>query len=234
MTGTILPVLPLRETVVFPESLVPLAIGRERSLRLVDGAAWGKRLLALVAVRAPEVEVPAWPDLYETGTATAIQKVLRVPDGTVRILVRGLRRVRLVDPVADEPYLVGRFEPVRDEPADSRGIEVLADDMQSLFERAVDVVPYLPSELRSVGAEVRDPGVLCDLVASTLRLRTEEKQRLLELADTGERLRVLRRILIRELEAFEIETYALGPAWRENDRGHWLWLAPDHRKEPPR
>src|SRR5947209_19901689 len=86
-----LPVLPLKETVVFPDSMSPLAIGQERSLRLVDDVIDGERLLALVTVRDSAVESPCWDDLYEIGTAAVVHKMVRVPDGTVRILVQGLR-----------------------------------------------------------------------------------------------------------------------------------------------
>src|SRR5947208_14315697 len=107
-----LPVLPLKETVVFPDSMTPLAIGQERSIALVDDVVGGERVLALVTVRDPDIEAPGWDDLYEIGTAAVVHKMIRVPDGTLRILVQGVRRLRLVEPVTDEPYLVARFSPV--------------------------------------------------------------------------------------------------------------------------
>src|SRR5690348_1274241 len=97
-----LPVLPLKETVVFPDSMTPLAIGQERSLRLVDDLVGGERLLALVAARDADIKSPGWDDLHEIGTAALVHKVIRVPDGTLRILVQGLRRVRLEEPVTDD------------------------------------------------------------------------------------------------------------------------------------
>src|SRR5690242_6090177 len=97
---TDLPVLPLKETVVFPDSMTPLAIGQERSIRLVDDVIGGERLLALVTVRDADVEAPGWSDLYAIGTAAIVHKMIRVPDGTLRILVQGLRRVRFEEPVA--------------------------------------------------------------------------------------------------------------------------------------
>ena len=98
--------LPLKETVVFPESMTPLAIGQERSIALVDDVVGGERLLALVTVRDADVETPGWDDLYSIGTAAVVHKMIRVPDGTLRILVQGLRRIRLEEPVTDDPYLV--------------------------------------------------------------------------------------------------------------------------------
>src|SRR5881392_3041427 len=116
---TTLPVLPLKETVVFPDSMTPLAIGQERSIRLIDDVVGGERLLALVTVRDEDIEAPGLDDLYQIGTAAVVHKMIRVPDGTLRVLVQGLRRVRLEEPVTDDPYLVARFSPVPDEEAES-------------------------------------------------------------------------------------------------------------------
>ena len=110
-----LPVLPLKETVVFPESMTPLAIGQERSIRLIDDVVGGDRLLALVTVQDEDADPPGWDDLYEIGTAAVVHKMIRVPDGTLRVLVQGIRRVRLVRQAADEPYLVGEFVELPDE-----------------------------------------------------------------------------------------------------------------------
>ncbi len=201
-----LPVLPLKETVVFPDSMSPLAIGQERSIQLVDDVVGGDRLLALVAVRDSEVEVPDWRHLYEIGTAAVVHKMVRVPDGTLRILVQGVRRIRLEEPVAGDPYLVARFSPVPDEAEETRELEALLRNAQGLFGRIIGLAPYLPEELSIAAANVDDASSLCNLVASTLRLKTEEKQLILELADTEERLREVSKILNRELQVFELGT----------------------------
>jgi ATP-dependent Lon protease len=201
-----LPVLPLKETVVLPDSMAPLAIGQERSIRLVDDVVGGERLLALVTARDAEVEVPDWDDLYEIGTAAVVHKMIRVPDGTLRILVQGLRRIRLEERVTDDPYLVARFAAVLDSEEESRELEALLRNAQGLFGRIIGLAPYLPEELQIAAANVDDASGLCNLVASTLRLKTEEKQRILELADTEERLREVSKILNRELEVFELGT----------------------------
>jgi ATP-dependent Lon protease len=214
-----LPVLPLKETVVFPDSMTPLAIGQERSIRLVDDVVGGERLLALVTVRDAEVEAPGWDDLYEIGTAAVVHKMIRVPDGTLRILVQGLRRVRLEEPIVDEPYLVARFSPVPDEAEESRELEALLRNAQGLFGRIIGLAPYLPEELQIAAANVDDASGLCNLVASTLRLKTEEKQLTLELADTEERLREISKILNRELEVFELGTKIQSQVQSELEKG---------------
>jgi ATP-dependent Lon protease len=214
-----LPVLPLKETVVFPDSMTPLAIGQERSIALVDDVVGGERLLALVTVRDAEVEAPGWDDLYEIGTAAVVHKMIRVPDGTLRILVQGLRRIRLEAPVADDPYLVARFEAVPDEAEESRELEALLRNAQTLFGRIIGLAPYLPEELQIAAANIEDASGLSNLVASTLRLKTEEKQLILEVADSEERLREISKILNRELEVFELGTKIQSQVQSELEKG---------------
>jgi ATP-dependent Lon protease len=214
-----LPVLPLKETVVLPDSMTPLAIGQERSIALVDDVVGGERLLALVTVRDAEVEAPGWDDLYEIGTAAVVHKMIRVPDGTLRILVQGLRRIRLDEPVTDDPYLVARFASVPDQAEERPELEALLRNAQGLFGRIIGLAPYLPEELQIAAANVDDASGLCSLAASTLRLKTEEKQRILELADTEERLREVSKILNRELEVFELGTKIQSQVQSELEKG---------------
>ena len=214
-----LPVLPLKETVVFPESMTPLAIGQERSIKLVEDAVAGDRSLALVTVRNEDADPPDWDDLYEVGTAAVVHKMIRVPDGTLRILVQGLRRIRLEREVEGEPYLVGAFIEIPDVLEPSREVEALTRNVQGLFARVIGLVPYLPEELQIAAANVEDPSALCNLVASTLRLKTDEKQKLLELADVHARLREVSAILNRELEVFELGSRIQSQVQEEMEKG---------------
>src|SRR5215207_9032195 len=156
-----LPILPLKETVVFPDSAAPLAIGQERSIALIDDVVERDGMVALVTAKDAEVEQPGWDDLHEIGTAAIVHKLIKVPDGTLRILVQGLQRIKLESRVQDEPYLVG----------------------------------------------------------STLRLKTEEKQQLLEQPDVEQRLRELSAILSRELEVFELGTKIQSQVQSELEKG---------------
>jgi ATP-dependent Lon protease len=214
-----LPVLPLKETVVFPQSMTPLAIGQERSIKLVEDAVDGDRLLALVTVENAEPDQPGWDDLHEIGTAAVVHKLIRVPDGTLRILVQGVRRVRLERRIKDKPYLVGEFAEVPDEVEETPEVEALTRNVQMLFGRVIAAVPYLPDELELAAANVDDPNALSYLVASTLRLKTEEKQQLLELTDAGERLREISRILNRELEVVELGSKIQSQVQSEMEKG---------------
>src|SRR5207237_3967010 len=132
--------------------------------------------------------------------------MIRVPDGTLRILVQGLRRIRIEQRVHEEPYLVAEVAEVPDVVEESRELEALTRNVQALFGRIIGLVPYLPEELQLAAANVDNPSALCNLVASTLRLKTEEKQQLLELTDVEARLREVAAIRNRELEAFELGT----------------------------
>jgi ATP-dependent Lon protease len=214
-----LPALPLKETVVFPESMTPLAIGQERSIKLIDDVVGGDRLLALIAVKNENAETPGWDDLYEIGTAAVVHKMIRVPDGTLRVLVQGIRRVRLQRRVLEDPYLVGEFVEEPDQLEETKEVEALTRNVQSLFTRIIAQVPYLPEELQIAAANVDDPSALCHLVASTLRLKTEEKQRLLELVSVDARLRDVSLILNRELEVFELGTRIQSQVQSELEQG---------------
>ena len=130
--------------------------------------------------------------------------MIRVPDGSLRILVQGIRRIRLIDRIEDEPYLVGRFLEIPDVYEETPQTQALSQNVQSLFARLIGLVPYLPEELALAAANVEDPSALCHLVASTLRLKIEEKQQLLEQDEVEKRLRSVLVILNRELEVAEL------------------------------
>jgi len=202
----VLPILPLKDSVVFPDSMTPLAVGQERSIQLVDEAVSNDSTIALVATRTAEDEPQSADDIYEVGTAALIHKMIRVPDGTLRILVQGVRRVRLDRLVQTEPYLVGEFSDLPDVEGPETEVDALARNVEALFSRVIGLVPYLPDELQLAAANAEDPSTLANLIATTLRLKTPEKQELLEEAEIEARLRKLTVILNRELEVLELGT----------------------------
>ncbi len=215
-----LPVLPLKETVVFPQSMSPLAIGQERSVRLIDDVVAGDRLLALVTTRDGSVESPGFDDLYEVGTVAIVHKLIKVPDGTLRILVQGLDRVRLDHRIDTDPYLLAEFSALPDVVVETPELEALIRNVQGLFGRIISLAPYLPEELELAAANVDDPSALAHLVASTLRsIKTEERQGLLETLDVEERLRKVSAILSRELEVFELGSKIQSQVQSEMEKG---------------
>jgi ATP-dependent Lon protease len=217
---TALPVLPLKDTVVFPQSMSPLAIGQERSVRLIDDVVSGERLLALVTARDASIEAPGWDDLYEIGTVALVHKMIKVPDGTLRILVQGLDRVKLEHRLDTDPYLLGEFNPLPDILNETPEVEALTRNVQGLFARIIGLAPYLPEELQLAAANVDDPSALAHLVASTLRtIKTDERQEVLETVDVEERLRKISAILNRELEVFELGSKIQSQVQSEMEKG---------------
>ena len=215
----VLPVLPLKETVVFPDSMTPLAIGQERSIKLIDDVVAGERQLALLTVRNEDVEVPGFDDLYSIGTAAVIHKMIRVPDGTLRVLVQGTHRISLGEPAQDDPYLVAAFTDLPDVVPDTPSVEALTRNVQAQFARIIGMTPYLPEELELAVANVDDPSALCHLIASQLRLKTEERQALLEQIDVEQRLRSISGILERELEVSELGSRIQSQVASEIEKG---------------
>jgi ATP-dependent Lon protease len=214
-----LPVLPLRETVTFPETLTPLAVGQERSIKLVDDVLGANRMLAMVAARDPEDEEPGPDGLYDVGVVGIVARMLKVPDGTLRILVQGTQRVRLGPYLAEEPYLVARIAELPDVVDEGPELEALSRNVQRTFSEIVEHIPYLPEELQMAVANIEDPAALGHLIAGALRISTEEKQGLLEQVDLAARLRGLSQILARELEVVQLGSQIQSQVQSEVDKG---------------
>jgi ATP-dependent Lon protease len=214
-----LPVLPLKETVIYPDTLTPLAVGQPRSMRLVNEVLSGERMLALVAARDPELEEPGPDELFDVGVVGIVARMLKVPDGSIRILVQGTERVRLGDYVAEEPYLVARIEPLPDVIEPSPELEALTRNVQRTFTEIIEQIPYLPEELQLAVTNVDEPSALSHLIAGALRISTAEKQELLEQVDVGRRLRRLSEILARELEVIQLGSKIQSEVQSEIDKG---------------
>jgi ATP-dependent Lon protease len=214
-----LPVLPLRETVTFPETLTPLAVGQERSIKLVNDVLGANRMLAMVAARDPENEEPGPDDLYDVGVVGVVARMLKVPDGSLRILVQGTQRVKLGPYVADQPYLVARIAELPDAVEDGTELEALTRNVQRTFSEIIEQIPYLPEELQMAVANIDDPAALAHLIAGALRISTEEKQQLLEEVNVVARLRHLSQILARELEVVQLGTQIQSQVESEIDKG---------------
>jgi ATP-dependent Lon protease len=214
-----LPVLPLREMVAFPDTLTPLAVGRERSVKLIDDVLSGERTLVMVASRDPELEEPGPDQLYEVGVAGVVARMLKVPDGTIRVLVQATERVRIGEYIAEEPYLVARIEPLPDSVDDSPELEALTRNVQRTFSEIIEQIPYLPEELQLAVTNLDDPSALSHLIAGALRIPIEEKQALLEEVDATRRLRRLSEILARELEVIQLGSQIQSEVESEIEKG---------------
>jgi ATP-dependent Lon protease len=214
-----LPILPLRETVTYPDTLTPLAVGQERSIKLVNDVLSGNRMLAMVASKDSENDAPGPGDLYGVGVAGTVARMMKVPDGTLRILVQGSERIRILDYVTEEPYLVARIEAMPDVIEQSTELEALTRNVQSTFSEIIEAIPYLPEELQLAVANLDDPSALSHLISGALRISTEEKQELLEAVDVTRRLRRLSEILARELEVVQLGSKIQSQVESEIDKG---------------
>ena len=201
------PILPLRDTVLFPQSALPLGAGRESSVRLLDDVVRGGRLIGVFTQRDATTEEPQEADLHRTGTLATVHKVLKQPDGTVRLVVQGLHRIRITEITQARPYLVARIAAVPEVPTPAGDLEVeaLARNAGNLFRQVVELSPMLPDELATVVQNVTQPDRLADLIAATLpTLNTEGKQALLETTDVKTRLARLVAVLTKEAEVLAL------------------------------
>lgn len=214
-----LPVLPLKDTVVYPDIMVPLTIGQERSIKLMDDIMAGNRMVAFVASKNEEAELPMPPDLYDVGTVGLAHKMIKLPDGTMRVLVQGTRRVRVDRYVEETPYLTAEVTPLDDIAPSGKEAEALRSSLLTLFTKIVDLVPYLPEELQGAAANIEDPASLTHFVLGTMRLKVEEKQALLEESDIEQRMRKLMGVLTRELDVLELGSKIQSDIRSELDKG---------------
>ncbi|HEV7563946.1 MAG TPA: endopeptidase La [Solirubrobacterales bacterium] len=214
-----LPVLPLRDSVSFPDTLNPLAVGQVRSVQLVNDVLGTDRMLVMVASRDPEKDEPGPEDLYDVGVVGFVARMVKIPDGTLRILVQGMQRVQLGPYLTERPYLIAQIAELPDVIEPSAELEALTRNVQQTFSEIVEEIPYLPEELRLAVANIDDPAALAHLIAGSLRIGTEEKQKLLEEVDVAKRLRELSRILARELEVVQLGSQIQSQVQSEVDKG---------------
>jgi ATP-dependent Lon protease len=199
-----LPVLPLRDAVVFPLTVVPLAVDQPGSVKLVDDVMRGNRMLALVARRADGADPPGPDDVHRTGTAALIHQLHRVPDGSVRLMVQGLERVRVLDWVGRDPYLVARVEAAREPAVEATEVEALRRAVVDVFRRLVEASAELPDELAAAAVNVVDARQLVYFIASVVPVPTPARQELLELDPIPAKLRRLLDLLQREAAVREL------------------------------
>jgi ATP-dependent Lon protease len=219
-----LPVLPLRDSVTYPDTLTPLAIGQERSVQLVNDVLVGDRMLVMVASREPDEETPGPEQLYDVGVAGMVARMLKVPDGSLRILVQGGQRVRVDEWLSTEPYLTARVTEMPDVIEEGPELTALTRNVQQTFSQIIEEVPYLPEELQMAVANLEDPSALSHLIAGALRIGSEERQALLEEVDVARRLRRLSEILARELDIVAIGSKIQSQVNAEMEKGQREWV----------
>jgi ATP-dependent Lon protease len=202
-----LPVLPLRDIVIYPFMIVPLFVSREKSIRAVDEALGENRMILLVSQKDLDKEEPSGEDLYAVGTVAVIMRMLKLPDGRTRILVQGLTRARLGAVEDAGSYLRGRVEVMQEPPGVERSLEVeaLVRNVRASMEKAANLGKNVSPEVMAIVANLDEAGRLADLAASNLELKVEDAQSVLDIADTTARLRRVNELLNKEIEVLTVQ-----------------------------
>ncbi|MCH7904556.1 MAG: endopeptidase La [Armatimonadetes bacterium] len=200
-------ILPLRDSVIYPMLIAPLSVARASSVQLIDESVQGQdRIIGVVVQRDPATDEPGFDDIYGVGCAVIIRTLMKAGNN-VRLIVQGMARFKIVEPIQVKPFMVCRVEPLEEEvvtPEIAEEVEALRRSVSALFEQAVRLSPMLPDELRSLTTAVQEPGILCDLVAAHVPLQVAEKQELLDTADLRVRMRRLLELLGKEVRVLEL------------------------------
>ena len=200
----VLPILPLRGVVVYPHTAVPLTVGQPRSIKLVDDVVAGDKLVGLLASKDPELETPGPNDLYRIGTIAIIHRLLRAPDGTVRLLVQGVDRFRVGEFVEKEPYLTARVELAPEKVEQGLEIDALARNARDQFQQITQMIPSFPEELAGSITSVEDPVQTAYTIANFQRMDLKVAQEILEIDSVAEKLKKLIGLLVREAEVLQL------------------------------
>jgi ATP-dependent Lon protease len=199
-----LAVLPLRGVVVYPVTFQALNVGQPRSIRLVDDATVGKQVIALVTARDASIEEPGPEDVHEIGVAATIHRMIKAPDGTVRLLVQGVERIRIDEWTATEPYLRARVSALPDQVEEGIEVEALMRNAVDLLRRLVSLVSQMPDELLMAALNLDDPRQLVYFIATNIRMEIPDAQTILEIDSVREKLLKLTSIMTKELEVLEL------------------------------
>src|SRR6266498_504681 len=204
---TDLAILPLRDTILFPHAILPLAVARESSVALVHEAVKERKVIGVVTQRDPAIDEPVESDLYRLGTLTHIHKMFKFPDGSLRLVVQGIQRFRVTQVTQYRPYLKAQVEILNEEVPTEQEIEVraLAQSALGFFQRVVELSPTLSDELSTLAGNIQAPARLADFIAGSLpSLNTAQKQEFLEVLDVRTRLERVNKVLVKDLEVLEV------------------------------
>ncbi len=212
-----IPVLPLRNTVAFPLMMAPLVVEEGPEAQLVTDVAASHKTLALVTSKNAEVEHPGPDDLHELGTAALLHRMIRMPDDTRRLLVRGVARIRILRIVQTEPYMVAEVRKVEDVVVEDDELEAMQQNLLNIFRTIVELSPQLPDELYVQALNMESPSVLADLVAANLNIEVRERQAVLATIDVKSRLQMVSEFALREQQMLELAQHVQQQAKGEID-----------------
>src|SRR5216683_1395024 len=200
----VLPVLPLKDTVVYPFAVQPLGVGQERSIRLIDDVMQGNRMVVLVAQKSADIEQAGPDDIFTIGTASRIARMIRMPDGTIQIIVQGLERVAIGEFTQEKPYLVAHITPKPDIQEEDDETEAIKRNVVGYFQRLVTLVQNVPEGVAAATLNLEEPRQVVYVIATFVQMDLELRQKLLELDSVRDKLESLSSFLAHELEIFEL------------------------------
>ena len=204
--GSIVPVLPLRDVVVYPHMVIPLFVGREKSIRALETAMADNKQILLVAQKSAELDDPTREQIYQVGTLSTILQLLKLPDGTIKVLVEGGQRARIVEYLGEEEFFSARIEPLESVlPANERELEVVMRSVVGQFEQYVKMNKKVPPEILTSVSGIDDPSRLADTIAAHMALKIDEKQHILEMVDVQQRLEHLLGLIEGEMDVLDLE-----------------------------
>ncbi len=207
-----LPLLPLKDTIVYPLTVYPLVIGKDKSIRLINDVTVGNKILGLTAQKKADTEVSGMSDIYTVGTMARILQMVKVPDGTLRVLVQGIERITIADIVDTDPFFKARVKPSPEKTEKSVNIEALMRGVSEVFQKMVSLAPNMPEELSAAVINIEDPRQLAYLIATNIRLDLSQRQEILEINSIYEKLNKLMQYLNREVEVLELGRKIQGQA----------------------
>jgi ATP-dependent Lon protease len=201
-----LPILPIRNIVVFPGTVMPLNVGRQKSKALLDEVMPGDKLIGVSTQKSAETEDPGYPDLNTVGVASVILKLFKLPDGNQSIIVHGLARFRLLSIERTEPFAVGRIEVLEDYYTPGPELDALVASVRQQANRVIELSPNTPDEAAQVLNSITNPSALADFLAANLQADTAEKQQMLEELDVEKRLRMIAARMATQLDVLELQS----------------------------
>ncbi len=213
-----LAILPLKGGVVYPNAVMPITIGQERSIKLIDDALVKDKIIAVVSVKNSDAEVPSQEDLYSIGCLATIVKMMKLPDDHMSVLVQGQSRIRVGEYTQTAPYLKAKIDVIEEKIEKDVEIEAQMVSIKNLFQRAVELSPHIPSEVGIMVMNMDDPRTLADLIASNFNISVAEKQEILEIIDIKKRLERVTEILNKELQVLELGSKIQGELKKEMDK----------------
>jgi ATP-dependent Lon protease len=202
-----LPILPLRNNVLFPGVVIPITLGRDKSIKLIQDASKGNKIIGVVSQKDTNIEEPKYNDLFEVGTVAQIVKMLKMPDGSSTIIIQGKKRLKLVEQISDEPYLIAKIEEF-----DEKKLKNVSKESVALFDSLKDMAlniiknsPSIPSEASFAVKNIESPNFLINFISSHMNAEVDEKQRMLEVPNINNRAKLLLKHLNKELQMLELK-----------------------------